>query len=56
MIDLDVFQQYGGRLFSGLLVTIELTVISITLGAVLAALLTWARLSGPKAVRAAAFA
>jgi polar amino acid transport system permease protein len=56
MIDLDVFQQYGGRLFSGLLVTIELTVISITLGAVLAALLTWARLSGPKAVRAGAFA
>jgi len=25
MIDLDVFQQYGGRLFSGLLITIELT-------------------------------
>jgi polar amino acid transport system permease protein len=56
MIDLDVFQQYGGRLFSGLLITIELTVISIALGAILAALLTWARLSGPKVVRAAAYA
>ncbi|MGO4353319.1 ABC transporter permease [Rhizobium sp. RAF36] len=56
MIDLDVFQQYGGRLFSGLLITVELTVISIALGAILAALLTWARLSGPKVVRAAAYA
>jgi polar amino acid transport system permease protein len=56
MIDFDVFQQYGLRLLAGLATTIELTVISITLGAILAALITWARLSGPRLLRAAMFA
>jgi polar amino acid transport system permease protein len=56
MINIELFQQYGFRLLVGLLTTIELTVVSITIGAILAIPITWARLSGSPALRAVAFA
>jgi polar amino acid transport system permease protein len=56
LINLDLFVQYGPRLLMGLAVTLELTTISVLLGAVLALLLTWARLSGFRILRAFAFA
>jgi len=56
MINIELFQQYGFRLLAGLLITIELTVISIAIGAILATPITWARLSRSRVLRALAFA
>jgi polar amino acid transport system permease protein len=55
MIDIDLFQQYGPKLLAGLLITLELTVVSMVIGAVLAGLLAWARLSTSPVLRWLAF-
>lgn len=54
--DSDFFARYAPRLLEGLLVTIELVVVSITLGAMLAFPVAFARMSSSRPVRWLAFA
>lgn len=49
----DLFERYGLRMLDGLLVTIELVVISVTLGALLALPIALARLSRSRVLRGA---
>ncbi len=53
--DAETFGKYFPRMLSGLVVTAELVVIPISLGAVFGLLLAWARLSGNRWLDATAF-
>jgi len=55
VIHLDLLAQYGLRLLTGLGITLELTVVSVALGGVLAFALTWMRLSRYAPLRLIAF-
>ncbi len=44
-VDLDILDRYGGRMLAGLVVTLQLVAISVTLGFVLAFAIALARLS-----------
>ncbi len=52
----EFLERYGGRLFDGLLVTVELVVLSLVLGGLLAIVLALGRLSGRRVLRMLAFA
>ncbi|MCX5479891.1 ABC transporter permease [Kaistia geumhonensis] len=55
-MNFEVLQEYGPRMLAGLLVTLELVVISITLGALLAVPLALGRMSRNKLISRLAFA
>lgn len=55
MIDFDLLARYGPRMLEGLLVTVELVVVSIVLGGMLAFPVALARISKWRAVRWFAF-
>jgi polar amino acid transport system permease protein len=55
-MNFDVLERYGPRMLDGVLVTIELVAISVSLGAVLGLLIALARLSANPLLRAASFA
>ena len=54
-MNLDLFERYGMRMLDGLLVTVELVVISVTLGALLALPIALARLSPSRTLRGISF-
>src|SRR5690606_24122705 len=54
-VNWDLLQRYGPRLLDGVLVTIELVVISVTLGLLIAVPLALARLSPSRLLRALSF-
>jgi len=56
MIDFDLLARYGPRMLQGLVVTIELVAISVSLGALLALPVSLARVSGGPILRAVSFA
>jgi len=55
MIDLDLLARYGPRMLDGLVVTIELVAISVSLGALLALPVSLARISAGPILRAVSF-
>jgi polar amino acid transport system permease protein len=55
-VNLDLLARYGPRMLEGLLVTIELVVVSVSIGAVLAVPLALARLSRWRVARSLSFA
>lgn len=55
MIDFDLMARYGPRMLEGLLVTIELVALSVSIGAVLAFPIAMARTSKSAVVRTLAF-
>jgi polar amino acid transport system permease protein len=55
-MNFDILVRYGPRMLEGLVVTIELVAISVTLGALLAVPVALARLSPNPALRAVTFA
>jgi len=55
-MNVDLFLRYAPRLADGVLVTAELVVLSVLIGAVIALPIALARLSGNRLLRAAAFA
>lgn len=52
----ELFERYGLRMLEGLLVTVELVVISVTLGALLALPIALARMSRSRLLRGVSFA
>jgi polar amino acid transport system permease protein len=54
-MNLDILQKYGPRMLDGLLVTIELVAISVTIGALLALPIALARLSKSRWLRGVSF-
>lgn len=55
-MNLEVLARYGPRMLEGLLVTIQLVAISVTLGAILAIPIALARLSGSRVLSSLSFA
>lgn len=55
-MNLELLARYGPRMLEGLLVTIELVAISVTIGAVLALPIAFARMSRHRWLRAVSFA
>jgi polar amino acid transport system permease protein len=55
-LNLDLLARYGPRMLEGLLVTIELVAISVTIGALLALPVAFARMSRHRWLRAVSFA
>jgi polar amino acid transport system permease protein len=55
-MSLDLLQRYGPRMLEGLLVTLELVVISVLIGALLAIPIALARLSRSRVLRGLSFA
>ncbi len=55
-MNFDILVRYGPRMLEGLIVTLELVAISVTLGALLALPVALARLSGNPLLRAVTFA
>jgi polar amino acid transport system permease protein len=55
-LNLELLARYGPRMLEGLLVTIELVAISVTIGAVLALPIAFARMSRHRWLRAVSFA
>jgi len=53
--DSETFAKYFPRMLSGLVVTLELVIVPVSIGAVLGLLLAWARLAGNRLVDGLAF-
>ena len=54
-MNIELFERYGLRMLEGLLVTVELVVISVTLGALLALPIALARMSPNRLLRTVSF-
>jgi len=54
-LNLELLARYGPRMLEGLLVTIELVAISVTIGALLALPIAFARMSRHRWLRAVSF-